>query len=257
MDRRQLENILKYISLVPIDGTTDEMTPHWHSSTGLVAKIQNMVSEFDESDLPRPQLKAYMEAAEKLMTWRGGICRDVNIPGLMGILKKLKTAIEETLRAPIPQTESMFPYIKDDLLRDMLDRDFMDARVANEFQQWKACIVLCGGIVEALLYEYLLRDPRWTMDAARKSLPKKDITKTDLANQWSLAELIKFAVDNGIIKKYKQASLDDVIRTPRNLIHPMKEVRQAGRVDQGAARMSLAMLEEIKSELESVKGPPP
>lgn len=169
-------------------------------------------------------------------------------------VQRLKPIVERALAEPVLPDHSRFPTVKDGVLRSILERDLVDAEQCLRRQLWKPAIVLSGSILEAALYEYLLRNTAWTMDPQRKGAPKrkrspKDITKTDLDNQWTLQELVHFACANDIIKKYREDTISDVLRTPRNLIHPMKEVREKGRVDEGAASVSLTMLKDLLAEL--------
>lgn len=176
----------------------------------------------------------------------------------------VRQIVNDILDAPPSPQQSRFHYIADAEFRRILERDVDEAESSLRHDNWKACIVLCGSILEAALYEYLLRDPTWTMDPSRSNVPsisgsatKKDIRRTDLANQWTLDDLIKFAVTNGVVKGYTTQHIRDAVQQPRNLIHPRKEIRSGVTVDRGRAGVSIETLKALLDEIGQLPGMPP
>jgi len=177
-------------------------------------------------------------------------------PGVLEIVGKLKKAIEALLNVPLPLNESRFPTIKDEMLRGILERDLDEAASSFTIGNWKSCQVICGSILEAALYEYLLRNPAWTMKQPAVPVDRKGKLKDieDKAGTWTLADLIDFCCANKLID-LKPETLKDTLKDPRNLIHPMAERREAGKVDRETAQLCLAMTEAVLKALSQLKDP--
>mgnify|MGYP001581828271 CR=1 FL=1 len=179
MDRETLSQVLKVLRIIP-DRQKDEagFTLISDSAHGPIRVIADLLNGFNPAaNIPEPALENFIEGNAAILDW---VRTDGCIPN-------------DALMYPIPIEESSFPFVDDEELRDMLDRDLQDAELCFAERLWKPCMVLCGGILEALLYEYLLRDSAWTM--AQKGVPQhkgkpREITKGDLENQWTLEQLI-------------------------------------------------------------------
>jgi len=178
----------------------------------------------------------------------------------------MRQIIVRALAAPVPPAESGSPTVKDLGFRALLDRDLAEAELLFENRFFKPSSVFAGGVLEALLYEYLLRNPAWTMDPARRAIPSyrpgrgappqpKAITSADLREQWTLQELIEFACANGLVNSYNAPALHDTLRDPRNFIHPMKEIRSGQTIDEHIAKVSLAMIQAIVAEIGRLPDP--
>jgi hypothetical protein len=151
-------------------------------------------------------------------------------------------------------------------MRNVLDRDLIEAEECLARAFWKPAMILCGSILEAALYEFLRRNSKWTMDEpARKGIPKcrgtpRDITKDDWGNQWSLEDLIDFVCDNEILGKdaeHWRGSLH-LLRKHRNLVHPTAELRKEANknVSEAAAQQCYGTLRgflEVLSKCETPK----
>jgi len=253
MDREQLKLIRKILSFIP----DEKVSKYYHHTYGPFADLYwHLKALVPAQSIPEEKYDAYLSGQSYIFAWMERSDKpDAN--EIMGALGELRDAVDAALATPLPVSESRFPTVMDDRLRDILDRDLQQAEECLKLQLWKSAIVLAGSVLEAALYEYLLRNPAWTMDSARNSIPAyrgkvKDITKSDLENQWTLRDLVFFYCENGLIRKYKESSITDVLRAPRNLIHPMKEFREKARVDEGAASVSLAMLLDLLSEISSL-----
>jgi len=178
----------------------------------------------------------------------------------------LMPIIQWAIAKPAPPIESRFPSVLDTVLRDILDRDLFEAEDSLKRGRWKPAMVFCGSVLEAALYEFLRRNPTWTMDQQqRKSIPKfkgtvKDITKDDWENQWTLEQLIEFACDNTLLDPKSdtwKTTLHNFIRRYRNLVHPMAELRKQAnqQVSEEAARQCHANLIAVLKIIEGLPTP--
>ena len=181
------------------------------------------------------------------------------------VLFDLPNIIERSLKKSVPEYESRFPTILDSDFRNILDRDLIDVQISLQRGLWKSAMVMCGSILEASMYEFLLRNPLWTMDPSRSSLPKykgniRDIKINDFENQWTLNHLIEFFCDNKLLdgdpEKWR-TTLHFFIREYRNLVHPMAEMRK--KANQGvtaeAAQQCYANLIAVLKVLDNVPTP--
>src|ERR1019366_1991829 len=102
-----------------------------------------------------------------------------------------------------------------------------------EAGSWKAVHVLAGSIVEALLVEYL----------SSSSLIAKGKSPLNL----TLDEAIKACQSAGVIQKIT-ASLCDVIRDYRDLIHPGRMIRLQQEVSSETATIAVSLVALITRE---------
>src|SRR5215471_17943586 len=74
------------------------------------------------------------------------------------VLGRVSAALEEDADPPVINVKE-FPFIQDQELRQILDRDYAEAQRAFVAQCWKSAIILAGGAIEAVLLDLVLRDP--------------------------------------------------------------------------------------------------
>jgi len=120
-------------------------------------------------------------------------------------------------RSPIAEARE-FDFVKDDDVRAILERDYVEAQTAFAAQCWKSVIILCGGVIEATLLDLLLTDPAAACAAKGAPKGKPDLRKLDLS------DVIRVAVELGIVGPGLDR-LSDTLRQYRNLIHPGVELR--------------------------------
>jgi len=181
--------------------------------------------------------------------------------GAKASMADVSEALEDALKQELPAAATRFPGIRDGEFRSLLERDLLEAEQSADQRNWKSCVVMCGSVLEAALYEYLLRNPGWTMDAARLNKPTrrggvvKDIQARGWEDQWTLKELIDFACANNLLRQYNADTLHNTLREPRNLIHPMKEIRREQWVNEHSAQVSLNMVRSALAELGQLPDP--
>ena len=195
-----------------------------------------------------------------------GYYGDTEFDRMVDILLKI---IMLSLEEPLPPHESLFKDMHDSKLRSILERDLQDAFSSFERRNWKSCMMLCGSVLEAALYEFLMRNPTWTNTEGPKwsGWPKDkrdskkpigerrncDITRSQ--GELKLSDLIVFTCSHEILPKDRQKVFESGIRDSRNLIHPTAEIRGEFTVDEAQALHSLGCLKLALRELYSRKPP--
>lgn len=64
--------------------------------------------------------------------------------------------------------DNEFSFIKDAVLREQLRADWQEAQRVFDVQAWKSCLVLCGGILEGMLFDMLRQDKQAAMAVSRE-----------------------------------------------------------------------------------------
>lgn len=137
-------------------------------------------------------------------------------PGLQNYLAaaigRLRAAREEDDGLAVAEALE-FVFINDRDLREILERDYIEIQRAYVSSCWKSVIILCGGSIEAILLDRLLKD-----EAAAKSAKTAPGSKSNLT-KWDLDELIKVATELKYVEP-NAGTLADPVRQFRNLVHP-------------------------------------
>jgi hypothetical protein len=128
---------------------------------------------------------------------------------------------------------SEFAFIAYEELREQLDLDWQEAKKAYNVQAWKACGVLCGGILEGALLGVL---------------EANEVEISSLLNL-SLAQLVTKAEASGILSK-GSIHLGKALAEFRNLIHPGRQIRLAVRIGEEQAAIALNTVKSCKGELQ-------
>jgi len=102
-----------------------------------------------------------------------------------------------------------FWFIGDPGLQRQLTLDWRETQDVYQVRGWKSCVVLCGGILEALLLDALPRD----------AFPRGQQASSAEASRRDLADLLKAARDRGVLGT-GLPPLGQALREFRHLIHP-------------------------------------
>lgn len=164
------------------------------------------------------------------------------------IVSDLETIVNNALAEPMRPEESPFKHFKDKKLQAILERDLIEVQKTFEARAYKACIVLCGSILETALYEFLRRDVVRTNTKAIDWFKHKN-PKSIEGDDWKLFELIAFACAHNLLPKDREETFHDTLRDPRNLIHPTAELKGAHKIDEDNAGMSKHALMVALAEL--------
>jgi hypothetical protein len=136
-----------------------------------------------------------------------------------------------------------FAFIRDQRIRELVDRDYSEILRANSARCWKSVIILSGGTIEAILTDLLLNDPRaLTAHAAPKK--NSDITS------WDLKDLIDVSVELRLVGPGIE-KLSHPVREYRNLVHPGNEIRNRLAFGKPEARIAIEVLHMLHRDLTS------
>lgn len=158
----------------------------------------------------------------------------------------VRDVLEKCPDQAIPPSISGLEFISDGDLRSDLRSDIASIDILMQSSQWKAAMVICGSVAEALLLSVLQEEQskEELLKAAKnfKKEPDKDATR------WHLPLLADVAEHFTIISEdcLKQVQL---AQEYRNLIHPGRRMREDKRASRAAALSSQAGLQHIVEEL--------
>ena len=215
-----------------IKGNTDH-----HPVRILDAEIKRLLTDFPEVVPPFNSQDVFSHTHDNRTYYydAGGIRAY-----LASALGRLQIAIEEPLSTPVTEQRT-FTFIRDRAIRVIVERDYGEAQRAYISECWKSVIVLCGGMIEAVLADLLIQNEKLA-----KSLP--GAPKNGDITRWDLVDLIKIAVALKLVSAGVE-KLSHSIREYRNLVHPGNEVRNNLRFDAEEARIALEVLNIVHRDL--------
>ena len=136
--------------------------------------------------------------------------------------------------------QDKFAFIKDEEFKKNIISDYNEVVSCHHAGSYKACLVLSGSIIEAILSYYL------SYINYSKKLPKNKTSLLEL----DLIDLINIAKSEKIISKNAE-SMSHVIREYRNLIHPGRKIRLKEVVEKEESQVALAILDLTIKEIEN------
>jgi|Deesub1362B_J571_1020462.scaffolds.fasta_scaffold01069_10 hypothetical protein len=148
---------------------------------------------------------------------------------------------QEKPQVEIP--EFGFEFIRDEEIKNLLIRDWNEAQKAFENELYKATVVLCGTVLEALLIDAL----SCINEEAKFSYYQKYLEGKNKRNKppeienWLLYQLIEIAKQQGVITS-DVAKLSHIVRDYRNLIHLWAQKSEQLRVDSHIASAVVNLL---------------
>lgn len=132
--------------------------------------------------------------------------------------------------------KSQFDYITDSEFKRLIASDYTELHLCNEAKAWKSVHVLAGGIVEALLVDYL----SWSDKSAKSNIDPLKLM---------LGEAIKLCQADGVISE-RTSQLCSVVKSYRNLIHAGKMIRENEKApDRSSATVATALVDMIAKEI--------
>ena len=146
-----------------------------------------------------------------------------------------------------------FRFMQHAKLKKIVERDYSELQRVKTVGAAKSRLVLCGGLIEALLLDALLRDEKKANSATRSPKLKGGVQVKPLV-EWNLGELIDVAVELRVIETDAQ-QFSHGVRNYRNLIHPGKEMQSNQKVATEEADISEKVLEIVIRELGSSTKP--
>jgi hypothetical protein len=136
---------------------------------------------------------------------------------------------------------SEFSFIRNDELRELLEADWKEVQAVNVVRAWKSCVILCGSILEGMLFDILSRDEPKALTAYR-SLPvtrsASSISDLNLASLVDVASALKILPPGTF-------HLSHALRHSRNLVHPEKLLREKVEVLEEDANIALSSVRKL------------
>jgi hypothetical protein len=161
---------------------------------------------------------------------------------LAAVLGRIRPLVERRrLPGSTPEARA-FPFVADDRLRAILERDWLELQRARAAGCWKAVILLAGGALESILVDQLRRDEARAR-AASSAPPEPDLA------QWGLAELLNVSVELAMVKPYLEINVGDATRAYRLLVRPMDEARSGLAFAEDEATALLTVLDVLHRDL--------
>jgi hypothetical protein len=141
-------------------------------------------------------------------------------------------------RSVLEASELHLHFVDDPAFKDMIIDDYIEARRSLAAKNYKAAIVLCGSIAEAVLtFVIVKQNPGLDPDTLYKK---------------GFDDLAKMAKERAIIKDSALLSLLDSIRLYRNMIHPGRAMRSGLTADFSKAQIALETVNLLLKELEKL-----
>lgn len=144
-----------------------------------------------------------------------------------------------------------FAFVEDQKIKELLARDWGEARKAFQNGLYKCTLVLCGAVIEALLVEALsLHEDAKLAYYEMYRRPANDPRPVPEIYRWGLCGLINVAEhkDIGIISA-EAAMLSRYVKDYRNLIHLHRQKRTRLRVTRHVATKVLPMVGIVHVDL--------
>jgi hypothetical protein len=165
-------------------------------------------------------------------------------------IKLLRDALSKCPNEVPAQGTASLLFIDDPDFKERLRLDIGAVHHSISNGDWKAATVLGGSVIEALLLWALQNlnhiDLKTAID---RLIDKTRISKPDAnLEKWDLYCFKEVATEMGVIKK-DSASLIDLTREYRNLIHPGRAQRLKMKCDRATAYTAIAALDRVVDDL--------
>lgn len=136
-----------------------------------------------------------------------------------------------------------FSFIHNDELRELLEADWKEAQIVHNAKAWKSCVILCGSILEGMLFDILSRNEPKSLAAyakLRASNPKIGKHASSISDL-NLNALVEVASELKILPP-GPFHLSHALRHSRNLVHPEKQLREKVDDIENEANISLSSM---------------
>jgi len=121
----------------------------------------------------------------------------------------------------------LFSFINDDEYRNIIIDDYYEAKQSYDSNCYKATMILCGSIIEALLSILVHKHESYKNDN----------------HGYTLKELLVISKDNKLVTDIPLLKMLDALRDFRNMIHPNIIIRKQLYPDNSMASISLAVVD--------------
>ena len=139
-------------------------------------------------------------------------------------------------------------------VRDRLRMDMSSVEQALGNGEWKAATVLAGSVIEALLLWAIKQQSSGSIQTAIGLIPSKQQPAKSALDEGRLYDFVNVAKALGLISD-ATATLCDLARDFRNLIHPGLAISVDQECNRGTARTAAAAIDHVVSEFEKSAWP--
>lgn len=146
---------------------------------------------------------------------------------------------------PLPRES--FEFVSHPQIRSICKRDYQELQKVRRRRANKSIIVLCGGLLEGMLWDALSGRDSEAKASYKKLYPGK---KRPSIGNWGLERLIQVAEDLKIITA-GATRLSDTLRGYRNVVHPAKEIRSGYKVENDEAAIAVHMVNIVMRDLKA------
>lgn len=136
--------------------------------------------------------------------------------------------------------ELQLGFLENEELKKLIIEDYAEARRSFHSKNYKATILLCGSVAEAML----------TAVVAKAGLHGISIAK--LYKDYNLSMLVNVAKEHSLIRDKALFSLLDSIRHYRNIIHPGVQIRKSLAPDSSKASIAIETISLLGKELNKI-----
>ncbi|MFN0007021.1 MAG: hypothetical protein ACKVXR_03860 [Planctomycetota bacterium] len=193
-------------------------------------------------DIPEPLIDVLLEADDlrAFVRMSASDGYDPNRP-----IEHTKRASYQFMRSQHSELDVQFGFVRDPALRRQLWSDWQEVQRVLKVKAWKACTVLCGSVIEGILYDALYAvSATYERDAPELKQPKRA----------RLSDLVEEAKKRGILRG-ANSHLSHAIREFRNLIHPERQLDLGLAVSEEQAQIAVSsvriLIREQSSNAES------
>jgi len=153
---------------------------------------------------------------------------------------------------PTQLDERDFSFIADQKLREVLRLDFIEAQKSFTVGAYKACGLLCGGLIEGMLLDILQRPSVVTKEQLDRVAKKLNLPRTGQSVDWNKVGMTNFIKLSSELEVVSSTALKfaEAVRDVRDTVHPRAEVRQ-GRVSGDEASILFNLVRLIYNDLVS------
>jgi len=188
----------------------------WGGGSGFAGREWTVGVPIDVDDLPaEPDLRGYVRD-HVLKHFAPEL--SLGEPGALSL--RVQTGRPEPSR-------SAFWFVREPALGRQLAMDWHEAQDVRQVRGWKSCIILCGGILEAVLLDALSRHGSEAPHGSAAASDRRD-----------LADLVEAATTLGILGK-GALKLSPTLLGYRNLVHPEWQTREGIEVGREDAESAL------------------
>jgi hypothetical protein len=203
---------------------------------------------------PDAYFKFLLEAGEKHTTRRVYLNK---LKSLRMNLIKVRSDNIVSLSNPNQKTPDAPPdfssLIKDNKMKDILVNRWEECIKCNQADAPLACLVMMGGILEAILLARINSTPNKAQIFKAKTAPiDKKTSKTLPLQEWTLRNYIDVARELGWISQSTK-DVGEVLRDYRNYVHPYKEFSHGIKLHKTDAELFWQITKSIISQILQVK----